>query len=321
MRYYNGSRPVPNVTVQVSGAAERTTNTSSTGAYQLANLPLGNLTVEPRKAGDFGTPSGISSLDAVQVLQVVAGLLTFDARQRLACDVTGNGSVSTLDAVNILQWIVGTLPRFTVATQCDSDWLFDPVPAAAPNQRLITPLIGTGTCRRGAIAYEPFTGTATGQDFVAVLFGDCTGNWQPPAAASALRTSGARAPLVRARATRRTRGGLIRVAVSVDAAAPFNAADLTLAYGDGLQPRGVRRLRAAGEAIVVDNLAEPGQVRIAVASATPLQPGALLVVEFGTAADAAPDVRLTHASIDDGPASASMRSGRGAASRAEMTGS
>ncbi len=312
VRYYAGSRPVPNATVQLSGAIMRTTSTSTDGAYRFASLPLGNVTVEPRKVGDFGSPSGISSLDAAHVLQVIAGLRTFDARQRLACDVTGNGSLSPLDAVHILQLVAGILPRFTVATQCDSDWLFDPAPAAAPNQRLITPLISTGTCRRGAIAYEPLAGAVVQQDFTAVLFGDCTGNWQPPSS-PALRTTSAKAAAVRARAARRTRDGLVRVAISVDAAAPFNAADFSLSYGDGLEPVGVRRLRAAADAIVVDNRAEPGRVRIAMASATALQPGALLVVEFNAPAAAEVDVRLTRASVDDAPASASTRTGRGAA--------
>jgi hypothetical protein len=31
----------------------------------------------------------------------------------------------------------------------------------------------------GRIAFDPLVGFAADQDFIAVLFGDCTGNWMP----------------------------------------------------------------------------------------------------------------------------------------------
>jgi hypothetical protein len=54
-------------------------------------------------------------------------------------------------------------------------------------------------CQPGTLTFDPLTQSVSGQDFRAVLFGDCTGNWQPgasagnAAAATKLR-SGAGAP-------------------------------------------------------------------------------------------------------------------------------
>ena len=111
----------------------------------------------------------------------VAGLRTLDAEQRLACDVTGNGTLSALDATLILQQKVGLISRFPVAQACASDWLFVPMPAAASNQHLIQPqnMAAVNSCQPGAIEFTPLAGQVSNQDFAAVLVGDCTGNWQP----------------------------------------------------------------------------------------------------------------------------------------------
>ena len=103
-----------------------------------------------------------------------------NATQRLACDVTGNGTATTLGATNFLQQRVSLISRFPVAEACASDWLFVPIPAAAPNQTVIQPqnMPAVTTCQPGAIELAPLAGQVTNQDFAAVLVGDCTGNWQ-----------------------------------------------------------------------------------------------------------------------------------------------
>jgi hypothetical protein len=69
-----------------------------------------------------------------------------------------------------------------------------------------------------------------------------------------------------------------------------------------LTPSSVRKLRAAGDALAVFNLARPGVVRIAVASAMPMPSGqSIVAVDFlGTAPSDA--VRVTRAMVDDLPA-------------------
>ncbi len=177
IQYYNAGRPVPGVTVRLHGSSQLTAVTNALGDYAFDGLVAQDVVVEPEKGGDFG--AGVSSLDAAYVLQVVVGQRVFDSTQRLACDVTGNGSVSALDAAHILQYQIGLRGRFDVAVACDSDWVFVPSPEFTGNQRLVQPGMSSGSCQRGAVALEPLEGTVDGQDFLGVPFGDCTGNWQP----------------------------------------------------------------------------------------------------------------------------------------------
>ncbi|MDX2169060.1 MAG: dockerin type I repeat-containing protein [Deltaproteobacteria bacterium] len=292
VRYYANNNPVPNATLRVSGSAATSTNSSTSGAYQLLNSAPVTITVDARKLGDVGSPSAISTLDAAWVLQAVAGLRTFTTHQRLACDVTGNGSLSTLDASRILQRQVGLLDRFAVADQCNSDWLFDPLTTGS-NPRRIAPAIGTGTCQNGALAYEPLSADKVAQDFAAILFGDCTGNWAASSGGSLL----AQRPAVRLRVPRRPQSGMLRVPLVIDVDQPYHALDLSIRYrGEGLRPLRVRKLRGAEGAMLVSNLSEPGRVRLALASAQPIEPGGLLVIDFTTAEHA--DIRVEESLVE-----------------------
>jgi hypothetical protein len=303
IRYYSADRPLPNAIVQLTNGALRTTATSNTGNYAFTNLQPGNAVIEPRKTGDFGSPSAITALDASWVLQNVANTRTFDANQRLAGDVTGDGTLSALDATRILQRQVGLLNRFVVADRCGSDWLFKPMPGAALNQRLIQPLISTGVCRRGAIALEPLVGTALQQNFLAILFGDVTGNWQPPAA-PALRAQTASPYRLRVRSARPAgMGGSLRLPLAIKGSEPFYSLDVDLTYdSELLRPTSVKKLRAAGGALAVFNTMRPGVVRIAVASAEAM-PFGLSVVALDFQGVAPSDaIRVTRAMVDDQPA-------------------
>jgi hypothetical protein len=176
VRYYGSGLPVGAVEVHLSGATPQVVNTDVSGAFAFAGLGETNWTLEPRKSDGAG--SAITVLDAVYALQGVVGLRPLDSTQQLACDTSGDGTLSTIDAVIILQYVVGLIPGMPVAQLCGSDWAFVPMPAAAPNQSLVQPQVGGGTCQRGAIAFEPLVSDADNQDFAAVLFGDCSGDWQ-----------------------------------------------------------------------------------------------------------------------------------------------
>ena len=246
------------------------------------------------------------------MLQVIAGTRTFDARQRLACDVTGNGTLSSLDAANILQRQVGLLTRFAAATRCDSDWLFDPVATPAPAAGSITPLLTAASCQRGAIAYEPLAGDQTPtRTSVGILFGDCTGNWQPPGArrpggAGAERRAGrAAARLAAHRRRDDARADRRRCARSVLGGRSHHRARAPVCA-----PVAVRPLRGAANALMISNLNDPGRARIALASGEPLQPGAILVLDIEADENAAPDVRLLRALVDDEPAIATTGASR-----------
>jgi hypothetical protein len=177
IRYYSADRPVPDANVALLSTGQPTTTTDASGNFGFPNLDEARWEIQPAKTGDF--TSAVSALDAAYVLQTIVDKRSFDAFQTLACDVTGNGSLSALDASRILQFVVNKIARFPVAEACGSDWAFVPMPDAAPNQLLVQPQMSPGTCRPGSIVFDPLSGQVGGQDFHAVLFGDCTGNWQP----------------------------------------------------------------------------------------------------------------------------------------------
>ncbi len=185
--YYSNAQPVRGVTVQLSGPTPAAAVSDDGGQFAFSGVSAGAWRIQPSKLGDAGT--GLSVMDAVYVLQAVVGLIQLTSAQQRACDVSGDGSVSAFDAVLILQYTVGMIDRFPVAQRCGSDWAFIPAPAAVANQRLIAPQSTTTSCQPGAIAYQPLAGQAANQDFVAVLFGDCTGNWQSSATAVATTTA------------------------------------------------------------------------------------------------------------------------------------
>jgi hypothetical protein len=176
--YYSNDLPVPDADLTLVGTTSAMTMTDDNGEYRFASVTPGLQTLQPSKQGDFNV--AVTAFDATQVLQFVAGLESFTADQLLAADVTGDGTVSALDGTRILQFQAGLLLRFEVADECQSDWVFRPSPMVIPNQTVVQPQISTNMCVRGAIAYgSMFVPPAPNQDFVAILFGDTSGNWMP----------------------------------------------------------------------------------------------------------------------------------------------
>jgi cysteine-rich repeat protein len=175
VRYYSDEAPVTGATVRLHGPGSSAVQTDGAGQYLWTGSDPDTCLIVPEKVGDGG--AGVSALDAVYVLQALVGLRALSTEQRLACDVTGNGGLSGLDAALILRYKVGLIARFPVAERCGSDWVFVPVPAPMPGQRVILPQMTSASCQPGTIELSAPVGAATGQDFRAILFGDCTGNW------------------------------------------------------------------------------------------------------------------------------------------------
>ena len=214
VRYYHGDRGVGGVSLAGATSSADGTFTAATGLGAA-------VTLLPQRLGGFN--GGASALDAAYVLQVVAGLRSFDASQARACDATGNGTLSALDAARILELTVGMRSRLPVAQACGSDWLFMPEPAAVAGQTITQPSLN-GSCTPGAIAFAALPASATGQDFRAALFGDCTGNWQAGAALRRWARRPARRRRARpgrrrraapARARAQRRGGIRQVGTAV----------------------------------------------------------------------------------------------------------
>ncbi len=288
VRYYRDNRPVAGV--QLAGD----TTSTAAGAFAISAAPGANLLITPRRSGADGA---VSALDAAWILQAAAGLRTFDADQQRACDVTGDGSVSALDAVRILERTVGMSEALPVAQTCNSDFAFVPAPAPAANQRLVLPASGLSSCTAGAIAWEPLAAAAAGQDFRAIAFGDCTGNWQPPAGAAAFsRTRGGAAVRVASRLN--ARRGALRLAIAARAA---QALEIELRYDPTrLRFDGVRALGRHRDLLLTAAETAPGTVRLAAAGLRRIA-GLRLRAAFTTlASDATPaDVTVGAVTVDE----------------------
>jgi hypothetical protein len=307
--YYSNGQPVSGANLLLNGIAVGQTDGS--GAYGLNGLSASNWQLMPAKMGDTG--GAVSTLDATFVQQNVLGLRNFNADQLVAGDVTGNGTVSFLDAARILQFKVGLIPLFDVVTKCGSDWAFVPIPSPVPNQ-MVTPPFVAGSCQMGKIEYTPLNGAAGNQNFQAVVFGDVTGNWQPAPTPTPGANGGGSAllmpaPGIRTSALRTRRAGRVDLPLAVQADAPYHSADIQVASDPTrLRAIRVRRLAAARGAMLAVNLRTPGMVRIAMASAEPLDPndGTPLLIQFeslgrGVSPSA---IRIMPSSIDAHPASA-----------------
>ncbi len=151
-------RHVPNVTLSAVGSVNVSTVTANNGTYTLSGMGAGGYTVTPSKTGGiFPTPPStvISGNDSAAIAQHVVGLITLSATQQTVADVSGAGGVTSFDAALIARFTV-SLPGSGSA----GNWIFDPV----------------------SRPYSNVNDNQTGQDYIALLMGDVTGNYLDPSA-------------------------------------------------------------------------------------------------------------------------------------------
>ena len=284
VRYSGSGLPVDGVAVQLDGPAPSSAQTDSAGQFTFTGLPEATWRIVPQKLG--GLNASITASDAVAVLQAVVGARAPDAAQLLACDVNGDGKLSAVDALLVLKYKVGEITSFPAAQQCGSDWVFVPQPATVTNLQVVPPGLGSGTCQLGGICWAPLVSPATGQDFTAALFGDCSGNWQPGVAGleRSVTNNAAAVRLGAARLDRRrsaTRGSRLRVPLAVESSTDVRGLDVSLRYDpSALTPLGVRRTHGARHALVAMHVIQPGVLALSLASTEPLRLGTVLMLEF-----------------------------------------
>ncbi|HEX5735307.1 MAG TPA: C25 family cysteine peptidase [Blastocatellia bacterium] len=277
-------RPVPGVTLTGIGALTRTTATGAPGTYSLTGLAKdSDYTVIPSKTGDV---NGISTTDATRILQELTTPGTINSCQSQAGDATNNGSLSTTDATRVLQFLSGT----PVAGNTTGTWKF--IPASR--------------------SYTPLAVDQTNQNYEALLIGDVTGNWAPPAARSTQR---ANAPT----------GG---IPVTIPDAAqdpgqmitiPILVPDLTGQGVEGFQftltfnPAILDFLNSdttgtvSAGSLVSENEAPAGTVNLAAARATPFTGGGRLInlvfqVQPGAPLGGTTTLQFTQFNFGEGPA-------------------
>ncbi|MGD9764449.1 MAG: dockerin type I domain-containing protein [Candidatus Binatia bacterium] len=295
VKYYANSQMVSSVDVAVTGSANMTVRTNGQGSYA-ATGPDGTWALEPRKTGAFG--NAVSSLDAARVLQAIVGKTQLSPMQRLACDVTGDGTLSSFDAVHILQLSAGVIKRFPAATNCGSDWLFYPSPVTIAGQQIVEPSLTGGTCRQGEIVLSALNDFVQRQDFDAILFGDCTGNWTPTS--GALRQTAGN-PNVKAGPPRYARGNRVLIPIFVTGTQEFDALDLAISFNTAEGEFIDARLRNDPGDALLNVTREQGQITISIASGSPIpvSGGPVLLLAFTADGDADLGFNLDGASVDE----------------------
>jgi hypothetical protein len=155
----------------------------------------------------------------------------------------------------------------------------------------------------GSISYPDASGDLSQQNFRALLFGDCTGNWQPGgaqvSAAGSPRRSEARIARLRRPAARR-----LRVPISVRSAKPFHSVSVDLGFdASDLRLRRVVAVGDARNASIASRTREDGTVTIALASGEPIPGGGPVIVvelERSVRARGAGPVRILSSRGDEG---------------------
>jgi hypothetical protein len=159
------TKPVPGETIRRDrgGHPFATTLTDGSGQYSFPD-EAGDITLTPQsllEQTESSCHAAITAADATAVAKFTVLLISLTSNQRVAGDVSDNGTVSAFDASLIAQRSVAPSCVgyvFPVRTNTGSDWAFRPV----------------------ARTFTPLTGVAEDYNFLGILYGDVTGNWTAP---------------------------------------------------------------------------------------------------------------------------------------------
>jgi len=290
--YFGGDGgPVPGTSLSLDGTSFAGQNVSdAAGEYTIADVPVGVYTLTAQKHDDV---AAITAFDASLAMQAYVQSLVLSPHQIIAADVTRNGTVSPLDAAYILEKSVGSLE--VPFPGADRVWHF------APQTR----------------HYELIGGHLTDENFTAILLGDVSGNWQPPAPAPSQAADTATAvaeSTLALPALNATSGQFVQMPLTIALAADdVFSADLVLRYDAGrLSPVDVTRGEAAGSASLTSNTDQPGVIRVGLAAGQPLTAeGTLLNVTFEVVGPlhVPADVLLESASLNEGQVAVAVEHG------------
>lgn len=161
--FNQSQKTVPGAVVSVSGASSASDTTDFSGNYSIENLtPGGQYTVSAVKAGG---QIGITAFDATLILRHVAangqGSNALSANQQKAADADADNSVSAFDATQILRFVAAN--GANANTGQTGNWKFLPATRS----------------------YQSLSSSFSGENFEAVLIGEVSGDWMPPAGSEA----------------------------------------------------------------------------------------------------------------------------------------
>lgn len=264
VRYFQGGGGVPGVGLALAGVGAFQAASDANGGFLFSDAPIGGYLLTPSKSTDAVE---ITAYDASLILQRAAGLVELSAEQLRAADVTRDGIVSAMDASYVLERAVGLLPVPFPGAGIVWDFL--------PENR----------------TYTPLSVDLNDQDFTAVLIGDVSGNWTPPAD-SGLQMMAAAGVVNESTLVDASTEAVITIDYGVPIVGSDQTArvllktgdaqvygvDLTLSYAPTSRVVAAVELgsQATGSGLAV-NSSLPGQVIASVARATPLSIDGLLL--------------------------------------------
>lgn len=247
--------------------------TDSSGRYEFVDPVPGSI-VQPRANAAADEMVGIDVKDALLALDAASGNTEISSLQRMAADVSGNGIVSGYDAGLILQKSVNPGSQFPVVGRCGWTWVFEPVPLTLTGQTILLPRVTRLPCIQGQILYDSLQGTVEDQNFNGAAFGDVD------TSSATARSSGRSSFSERLHLGRPQRtSDRVRIPIYVEGNL-FRGIQLELTFDETqFQLVRVRKLRSAASAMSASH-AEAGTLRYAMAGSEPMEPGAVLMVEF-----------------------------------------
>jgi len=297
--YGNAASPprfISNVTLTGAGSpGVATTSSFPDGTYFLSGFGAGGYTVTPTKVGGV---NGFSSLDAGRIAQHVAGPPNplLNATQLIVADVSGNTTVSSFDAAMIAKYVAG--PPYTApGIGSTATWRFTPTNRA----------------------YASIAGNVAGEDYVGLLMGEVTGNWNNTGARPAESDGPERDITVKLGNVSTPADSDVIVPVSIEGAADKGliSYELELRYDPTvIQPQAEAVSLAGTQSrglLAVTNSVQPGVLRVVVYGPRPIEAdGVLLNLKFTSVGEkgATSSLMLERISFDEGNARVNTSSGK-----------
>ena len=187
----------------------------------------------------------------------------------IAADVSGNGIVSSYDASFILQYFVGLIPKFPVMPDSNHCWTF--VPKSFNIDKT------NWSKAPDSLRYEPLDSDKPDQNFVGIVYGDPSGNWNPAGFLAAAGKTVQQPITIRFGELIYSNDRILSIPIELDAASDFIAAGLTLEYdSQNLKIIDVSTSELTLGFNIAYNIID-GKIHLALAGAVPLQKGGEIV--------------------------------------------
>jgi len=249
-------RPVSNVLLSGAGSVSVSTTTNLGGSYSLTGFGSGSYTVTPSKSS--ASNGSITSFDSARVAQHSVGINPLTGNQLIVADVSANGTISSFDAGQIAKFVVSSPPFGSTG-----NWIFSPI----------------------NLTYASVTVNITGQDYLAMLMGEVTGNWVDNGtrpAAGPERGAVVKAPRLVVQADKNIR---LPIAIQGAAGKGIISYEFDLRYDPSIIQPDNEPIDVAGTVsrglFAVSNVVQPGLLRVAVYGPMPITGnGVLLSLRF-----------------------------------------